>query len=225
MNNPDRTCLTLRVDINPIILPTILKNFENNKKVYHTCLIYRETDPKDHLHIRYTSPLTRQALSARWTKLKTELGLKADQHAHHTVWETNLKHSPDPIYCGKHTDCKFGSFTYIAKNCSLLFNRGYAPAFIKKIQVIGTERLANSRLPLWDKIIKIGNLTPYSPAEDIITSIKHYYTLTKKPFKQPRPMSALIHQIKQKLNWHSYNEHYFQALLWAIKEENPEFHF
>lgn len=225
MQNNDRTCLTLRVDINPLILPTILKNFKNNEKVYTTCLIYAEHDPKEHLHIRYTSQLTRQALINRWHKIKTELGLKPDQHAHHTVWETFPKHSPEPVYCNKHKDCQFGSFTYIAKYCDLLLNRGYSPAFIKKIQYIGMEKLAHSRLPLWDKIIKMGNLTPSSPAENIIKAIKNYYLLVDKPYKQPRAMSVLIHNIKLKLNWKSYNEYYFQALLWAIKDENPLFNF
>ncbi len=74
----DRTCLTLRVDINTINLPTILKNFQNSKDVYKTCLIYAEHEPKEHLHIRYSSDLTRQALIKRWNKIKTELGLSPD---------------------------------------------------------------------------------------------------------------------------------------------------
>ncbi len=228
----DRTCLTLRVDINTINLPTILKNFQNSKDVYKTCLIYAEHEPKEHLHIRYSSDLTRQALIKRWNKIKTELGLSPDQHAHHTVWEsfhrlnpTTKDHYTQVKLCKKHTDCVMGSFTYIAKHCDLLFNRGYSLAFIKKIQFVGMEKLANSRLPLWDKIIKIGNLTSYSPAEDILKSIKNYYQLVDKPIKQPRPMSALIHQIKLKLNWKSYNDYYFQALLWAIKDEQPNFNF
>ena len=230
----DRTCLTLRVDINPIILPTILNNFKNDKKVYNTCLIYAERDPKDHLHIRYTSPLTRQALINRWQKLKTELGLKPDQHAHHTVWEStfvpqvgseDMRGKWTRLPCKKHSNCQMGSFTYIAKYCELLFNRGYATTFIKKIQYIGMEKLAQSRLPLWDKIIKIGNLTPHSPAKDILQAIKNYYLIVDKPYKQPRAMSVLVHNIKLKLDWKSYNEYYFQSLLWAIKEEHPVFNF
>lgn len=219
--NHRRTCLTLRVDITDFILPTILTYFKKDPR-FQNVLIYHEHRPKNHLHIRYASDLTRQTMYANWKLTADNLGLNKTQHAHHVVWET-LKGKRNP--CKKHKNCPLGSMTYIAKCKNLLYRHGHTQASVDHIEHIGCEILANSRLPLSDKIIELGDLKSHSPPERILSAIKEYYSLTDKVIKQTRPMSRLIHEIKLKIDWYDYKQKYYSAILWAISEKDPIFNF
>ncbi len=233
-----KTCLSLRVDIiSDIELLSILEYFKT--LLLSKLLVYEETDPKRHIHIRYETDLTKSSCYNKWNKFLQSLwgnlqsqnsysekyGCPASyrhKHAHHVIWQ-QIKGKI--VKCQSHPQCKTGSFTYIAKNCKLIINEGYSKEFISLIQEEGARRLALSKKNIVEKIILLNELNSQSSAEKISKSIINYYILIEKPPKAPRAMKALVHNIKVKLNWLDYNTYYFKQLTFYINQNPSNINF
>ncbi len=199
-----RTILSLRIDYYPSELCKIIEYFSQFDKV----LVYQETQTKLHLHIRYESCKTRQYLVG--TKMFKTLNIQPrNRHAHHTIMETGKDGSEK--WCTKHKDCKMGSFTYIAKNCKLLLNKGYDDDFISHIQKIGKQILAQSKKPRHVKIIDLYNLNCNSTPEDCANAIMDFFTEHNiiPPMEQHLP--NLVHKIRWTLDhqtpWAKYGSY------------------
>lgn len=188
-----RTILSLRIDYYPSELCKIIEYFSQFDKV----LVYQETRSKLHLHIRYESNKTRQYLVGK--KMFKTLDIQPrNRHAHHTIMETAKDGSEK--WCTKHKDCKMGSFTYIAKNCKLLLNKGYDEDFISHIQKVGKRILAQSKKPVYIKIIDLYNLNSNSTPDDCSDAIMSYYVDNDVIPPMEKHLPNLVHKIRWTLD-------------------------
>lgn len=209
VNTVPRTCLTLRIDVpTPLHECQVRQHFDEYAgTLYKSFLIYRETSPKFHFHIRVTSGKTRQHVHNKLMQLYSLMELKKHQHSHHTVWET-VKDVFKP--CKKHQDCKMGSMTYIAKNCSLVGSYNIPASLIEAIQASGRNKLLKSKLPTHIKICVLGELDQFSQIPEIIKAMKLYYeTSGKNPPLYPK---HLVHKLMCHLKACGYVQSYYQQL-------------
>ncbi len=204
----NRTCLSLRIDVpTPHHSLLIQTHFVANKSTYVSYLMYMESDPKDHLHIRIETPLTRQAIFNKLKVLYSELELKPSQHSHHVVWQ-HIKGEYRP--CKKHTNCSYGSFTYIAKNCKLIRKHNVSEELIKEVEKVGRQKLLESKLPTYVKICLLGDLDQYSKVSKIIKSMKLYYETTGQ--NPPLYPKHLLHKLMCHLKACGYVQNYYTQL-------------
>ncbi len=210
----NRTCLSLRIDIpTPHHLLLVQTHFISNKETYVSYIIYMETNPKDHLHIRIETKLTRQAIFNKLKVLYDELELKPSQHSHHVVWQ-HIKNELRP--CKKHTDCSYGSFTYIAKNCKLMRKHNVSDELIKEIEHVGRQKLIESKMPVHHKIALLANLDCYSQDKDIVNAIRDYYASAGT--SPPLNPKFMVHKLMCHIKWTKYLPNYYRTLLEEIQQ-------
>ncbi len=209
VNKVPRTCLSLRIDVQTALHEAVIKDhFVTNKDtLYKSCLIYREIVPKVHFHIRITSTTTRQNIHKKLLALYKFMDLEKHQHSHHTVWET-VKGKLIP--CKKHKDCKMGSMTYIAKNCSLVASYGVDSDLIKSIELSGKTKMLKSKLPTYVKICLLGDLDQYSKVPKIIGAMKLYYDTTG--LHPPLYPKHLLHKLMCHLKACGYVQNYYTQI-------------
>lgn len=222
-----RTCLTIRIDVpTPLHEASVKNHFQDNYSFLYDSIcyadssyvIYLEKKPKRHYHIRLVSNLTRQAIHTRLKKLYDELELKPSQHSHHVVWQT-IK--GEKRTCKKHTNCVMGSFTYIAKHCTLISKFNLSVEKIQEIEKVGKQRLIESKLPVHEKIALIYDLDEFATEQSIFFAFRQYFIDAKKA--PPYNSKILLHKLMCHIGYNKYKNYYYRKLLEQIQLDNPGF--
>lgn len=165
----------------------MFEGLQENK--FPKILVYEETSQREKVHYH-----ARVCCLKTWATRKSLSDLFS---SHFPECKGNGFYSTKKVHVnGKSYSSLLKSVTYIAKECELLFGRGYTDEEVKLIEKVGKEWKDSVSAPIYKKIIKTYNIDKRMKGSFVTRHVLDYYSKQGKEVPNYRQLCRILHLIK-----------------------------